>query len=90
MTRLHDMPDEADEADEADDGAKVQAQRGIQSLDSTGALLEALLEAARPLPLGDLARLAGMPAAKAFPHLVSLQKIGLLARDAQGNFFPGH
>ncbi|UIN22021.1 IclR family transcriptional regulator [Herbaspirillum frisingense] len=86
MTRLHDMPHEADEAD---DGAKAQAQRGIQSLDSTGALLEALLEAARPLPLGDLARLAGMPAAKAFPHLVSLQKIGLLARDAQGNFFPG-
>jgi DNA-binding IclR family transcriptional regulator len=30
-----------------------------------------------------------MPAAKAFPHLVSLQKIGLLSRDAQGNFFPG-
>ncbi|MFS2115369.1 IclR family transcriptional regulator, partial [Herbaspirillum frisingense] len=47
MTRLHDMPHEADEAD---DGAKAQAQRGIQSLDSTGALLEALLEAAHPLP----------------------------------------
>lgn len=66
-----------------------RSQRGIQSLDSTGALLDALLEAGRPLPLGDLARLAGMPAAKAFPHLVSLQKIGLLARDAQGSFFPG-
>lgn len=72
-----------------DDQDSVRSQRGIQSLDSTGALLDALLEAGRPLPLGDLARLAGMPAAKAFPHLVSLQKIGLLARDAQGNFFPG-
>lgn len=81
-TNLLPTPDEGDQ-----DG--VRSQRGIQSLDSTGALLDALLEAGRPLPLGDLARLAGMPAAKAFPHLVSLQKIGLLARDAQGNFFPG-
>lgn len=72
-----------------DDQDGTRSQRGIQSLDSTGALLEALLEAGRALPLGDLARLAGMPAAKAFPHLVSLQKIGLLSRDAQGNFFPG-
>ncbi len=76
------LPEDGDQ-----DGTR--SQRGIQSLDSTGALLDALLEAGRPLPLGDLARLAGMPAAKAFPHLVSLQKIGVLARDAQGNFFPG-
>ncbi|WP_413458890.1 IclR family transcriptional regulator [Herbaspirillum huttiense] len=76
------LPEDADQ-----DGTRNQ--RGIQSLDSTGALLDALLAAGRPLPLGDLARLAGMPAAKAFPHLVSLQKIGVLARDAQGNFFPG-
>lgn len=77
----------AEPEDNDQDGTR--SQRGIQSLDSTGALLDALLAAARPLPLGDLARLAGMPAAKAFPHLVSLQKIGMLARDAQGNFFPG-
>nr|WP_198983130.1 IclR family transcriptional regulator [Herbaspirillum sp. ASV7] len=73
----------------AADAESVRGQRGIQSLDSTGQLLDALLLAARPLPLGDLARLAGMPAAKAFPHLVSLQKIGMLARDEAGNFFPG-
>lgn len=72
-----------------DEGEAARGQRGIQSLDSTGQLLDALLQAGRPLPLGDLARLAGMPAAKAFPHLVSLQKIGLLARDEAGNFFPG-
>lgn len=73
----------------AADTEGVRGQRGIQSLESTGQLLDALLLAARPLPLGDLARLAGMPAAKAFPHLVSLQKIGMLARDEAGNFFPG-
>ncbi|MBV8624445.1 MAG: IclR family transcriptional regulator [Herbaspirillum sp.] len=73
----------------AADAEGVRGQRGIQSLDSTGQLLDALLLAGRPLPLGDLARLAGMPSAKAFPHLVSLQKIGMLARDEAGNFFPG-
>ncbi|WP_075256772.1 IclR family transcriptional regulator [Herbaspirillum camelliae] len=75
--------------DDAPAGSDARGQRGIQSLDNTGQLLDALLAAGRPLPLGDLARLAGMPAAKAFPHLVSLQKIGLLMRDAQGNFLPG-
>jgi DNA-binding IclR family transcriptional regulator len=70
-------------------GEAAKPQRGIQSLDNTGQLLAALVAAGRPLPLRDLARAAGMPAAKAFPHLVSLQKIGLLARDAAGNFLSG-
>jgi DNA-binding IclR family transcriptional regulator len=64
-------------------------QRGIQSLDSTGQLLAALVAAGRPLPLRDLAQAAGMVPAKAFPHLVSLVKTGLLARDASGNFLSG-
>ncbi|WP_128596170.1 IclR family transcriptional regulator, partial [Paraburkholderia kirstenboschensis] len=45
--------------------------------------------AARPLTLRDLAAAAGMPPAKAFPHLVSLLKIGLLSRDASGCFEAG-
>ncbi|CAG2154590.1 hypothetical protein LMG19282_04683 [Cupriavidus campinensis] len=68
-------------------GAKPQ--RGIQSLDNTGQLLMALVAAGRPLPLGELARAAGMAPAKAFPHLVSLQKIGLLSRNASGDFVAG-
>lgn len=64
-------------------------QRGIQSLDNTGQLLNALADARRPLSLGELARAAGMVPAKAFPHLVSLQKIGLLARNANGDFEAG-
>ncbi|MGO4327186.1 IclR family transcriptional regulator [Cupriavidus sp. 2TAF22] len=70
-------------------GDAAKPQRGIQSLDNTGQLLAALVAAGRPLPLRDLARAAGMAPAKAFPHLVSLQKIGLLARDAAGNFRAG-
>ncbi|WP_144139776.1 IclR family transcriptional regulator [Paraburkholderia sp. BCC1884] len=67
----------------------AKPQRGIQSLDNTGELLAALVAADRPLSLRDLAAAAGMPAAKAFPHLVSLLKIGLLDRDASGCFEAG-
>ncbi|HDR9875929.1 IclR family transcriptional regulator [Burkholderia cenocepacia] len=67
----------------------AKAQRGINALDSTGELLLALVSAGRALPLRDLATAAGMPAAKAFPHLVSLQKIGLLSRDDAGCFDGG-
>jgi DNA-binding IclR family transcriptional regulator len=71
------------------EAADAKQQRGIQSLDSTGELLTALVAAGKPLSLRDLAAAAGMPAAKAFPHLVSLQKIGLLGRDASGCFEAG-
>jgi DNA-binding IclR family transcriptional regulator len=68
---------------------QTKPQRGIQALESTGALLEALAAAGRPLPLNALAREAGMAPAKAHPHLVSLQRAGLLSRDANGNFEAG-
>ncbi|WP_144107686.1 IclR family transcriptional regulator [Paraburkholderia sp. BCC1886] len=71
------------------DSLETKPQRGIQSLDNTGELLAALVAAARPLNLRDLAAAAGMPPAKAFPHLVSLLKIGLLERDASGCFEAG-
>lgn len=70
-------------------GADPKAQRGINALDSTGELLLALVAAGKPLALRDLAAAAGMPPAKAFPHLVSLQKIGLLSRDEAGCFDAG-
>ena len=73
----------------AADGAEAKTQRGISALDSTGELLTALACAGRPLNLRDLSAAAGMPPAKAFPHLVSLQKIGLLARDDDGCFTAG-
>ncbi|WP_436018360.1 IclR family transcriptional regulator [Trinickia sp. LjRoot230] len=69
--------------------AEAKAQRGINALDSTGELLTALAAAGQPLSLRDLAFAAGMPPAKAFPHLVSLQKIGLLLRNDDGCFAAG-
>ncbi|MFD1554558.1 IclR family transcriptional regulator [Paraburkholderia silviterrae] len=64
-------------------------QRGIQALDVTGELLAALVAAGTPLSLRDLSAAAGMPSAKAFPHLVSLLKTGLLARDEAGRYEAG-
>ncbi|MDR5741106.1 IclR family transcriptional regulator [Caballeronia sp. LZ019] len=69
--------------------ADIKAQRGINALDSTGELLMAIATASQPLNLRDLAAAAGMPPAKAFPHLVSLQKIGLVSRNDDGSFTAG-
>lgn len=59
-----------------------RAPRGIQSVEVGGQLLIALAHQGRPLPLKDLARLAGMPPAKAHPYLVSFIKLGLVEQDA--------
>lgn len=82
-------PDFAKAPSDTAAGVEAKTQRGISALDSTGELLMALASAGRPLNLRDLAAAAGMPPAKAFPHLVSLQKIGLLARDDDGCFTAG-
>ena len=58
------------------------AQRGIQSIEVGGALLQALADQGRPLALKDLAAAAGMAPAKAHPYLVSFCKLGLVAQDA--------
>jgi DNA-binding IclR family transcriptional regulator len=58
-------------------------QRGIQSVEVGGQLLRALGHRGRPMALKDLAREAGMTAAKAHPYLVSFGKLGLIEQDAQ-------
>lgn len=60
-----------------------RAQRGIQSVEVGGQLLRALAHQGRPMALKDLAREAGMSAAKAHPYLVSFGKLGLVEQDAQ-------
>jgi DNA-binding IclR family transcriptional regulator len=59
-----------------------KAQRGIQSIEVGGALLRALVAAGSALSLGELARQAGMTAAKAHPYVVSFGKLGLVEQDA--------
>jgi DNA-binding IclR family transcriptional regulator len=59
-----------------------RARRGIQSVEVGGQLLRALAHHGRPMALKDLAREAGMSAAKAHPYLVSFGKLGLIEQDA--------
>lgn len=58
-----------------------KSRRGIQSIEIGGRLLSALVEAGGPLSLGDLAKKAGMPSAKAHPYLVSFGSFGLVEQD---------
>jgi len=66
--------------------ASERNQRGIQSIEVGGQLLRALAHHGRPMALKDLAREAGMGAAKAHPYLVSFGKLGLIAQDETGRY----
>ena len=71
-------------------GAIDRSQRGIQSIEVGGQVLLALVHSGRPMPLKELAAVAGMPPAKAHPYLVSFGRIGLVEQDAvTGHYFLG-
>lgn len=74
---------------EADTG-KDKQQRGIQSVEVSGRLLQALASARQALNLSELAAAAELTPAQAFTYLVSLVKLGLIKRDyLTGNYAPG-
>ncbi|TSE34969.1 IclR family transcriptional regulator [Tepidimonas charontis] len=73
--------DREDDEPVVNDGNEPRSPRGIQSVEVGGQLLKALVRAGRALPLGALARAAGMTPAKAHPYLVSFGKLGLIAQD---------
>lgn len=57
-------------------------RRRIQSIETGHQLLAALVSAAQPMPLGELAAAAHMSSAKAHPYLVSYINVGLVRQDA--------
>ncbi len=61
--------------------AANDGRRSIQSIEVGCTLLTALVEAATPLSLRDLAQAAGMTSAKAHPYLVSFIRVGLVQQD---------
>ena len=71
--------------DESD--APARESRGIQSIEVGGQLLLAMAHLARPTPLKDLAREAGMNPAKAHPYLVSFGKLGLIQQDPMTGYY---
>lgn len=58
-----------------------KSRRGIQSIEIGGRLLTALVDEGAPMSLGDLAKKAGMPSAKAHPYLVSFGSFGLIEQN---------
>lgn len=60
---------------------KTKDRQGIQSIEVGGKLLQALAANGRAMMLRDLAKAAGMPAAKAHRYLVSLIRMGLVEQD---------
>ncbi len=58
-----------------------KSRRGIQSIEIGGRLLTALVDAGAPMSLGELAKKAGMPSAKAHPYLVSFGSFGLIEQN---------
>lgn len=56
-------------------------KRGVQSVDSTGILLEALCSFERAVPLKDVAEYCDISPSKAHRYLTSLVRIGLASQD---------
>lgn len=75
------LPFSPTEPDLDADRAAHRGSRGIQSVEVGGQLLKALAHTGRRMALKDLARDAGMTAAKAHPYLVSFGKLGLIEQD---------
>ena len=57
-------------------------RQGIQSIEVGFRLLRALSAANRPMMLRDIAKSAGMPAAKAHRYMVSFMRIGIVEQDS--------
>lgn len=69
--------------------AGAKPQRGIQSLETGGAILRALAEAAAPMMLRDLGEAVGIRPAQLHPYLVSLRKIGVVEQTETGRYALG-
>jgi DNA-binding IclR family transcriptional regulator len=59
----------------------------VQSVEVGAALLRALADADGPVPLGALARAAGMPSAKAHRYLVSFVQAGLVVQSERSGTY---
>ncbi|WP_233849530.1 IclR family transcriptional regulator [Paraburkholderia sp. HD33-4] len=70
--------------------ATEKTQRGIQSVEVAGRILEALAQRREPVALSELAGAANLSTAQAHTYLVSLTRLGLVKRDAMTGYYePG-
>ncbi|SDU32103.1 IclR family transcriptional regulator [Stappia sp. ES.058] len=66
--------------------SKPRAPRGVQSIETGGAILMALAQAGGPLKLRDLAEALGMAAAQLHPYLVSFRNINMVEQTETGQY----
>lgn len=65
-------------------------QKGIQSVEVAGQILQTVVAQARPLTLKEIAELVDTPPAQVFTYLVSLTRVGMLKRNPTTQAFePG-
>jgi DNA-binding IclR family transcriptional regulator len=75
----------------SDDENNADSRQGIQSIEVGVPLLRVLADHGAPMMLRDLAKAAGMPAAKAHRYLVSFVRTGLVGQDGvSGRYDLGH
>ncbi|SOE16567.1 IclR family transcriptional regulator [Hoeflea halophila] len=65
---------------------KSRAPRGVQSIETGGALLKALAQAGGPVKLRDLAERLDMAAAQLHPYLVSFRNINMVEQTETGQY----
>ncbi|PZW37747.1 IclR family transcriptional regulator [Humitalea rosea] len=66
---------------QAQDRAHPVEGRGVQSIETGGRLLDAMIVSGQPAMLRDLAAAAGIAPAQAHAYLVSFRKIGMVEQD---------
>ncbi|WP_157188196.1 IclR family transcriptional regulator [Nitratireductor pacificus] len=66
--------------------SKPRASRGVQSIETGGAILMALARAGGPLKLRDLAETLDMAAAQLHPYLVSFRNINMVEQTETGQY----
>ena len=59
----------------------VGQQRGIQTVDLSGEILNLICHSEKPLSLSEIAEILGLSPGSAYKYLVSLQRTGLLKRN---------
>jgi DNA-binding IclR family transcriptional regulator len=67
-----------------------KSARGIQSIEVSGRIMQALLDAGEPMMLKDMAQAADLKPAQCHAYIASLKKIGLVHQDSSsGLYSPG-
>ncbi len=64
-----------------------KSARGIQSIEVSGRIMQALLDAGEPMMLKDMAQAADLKPAQCHAYIASLKKIGLVHQDSSSGLY---